>query len=352
MNVKSIAGQLGERRSRFALSSNSAGLFAGHWSDFVALTKPRVMMLAVFTALVGLSSAPGRLDPLTTSAAVLAIAAGAGAAGVLNMWYDADIDALMTRTAMRPIPRGKISRFEALVFGLFLAGFAVTVLALATNLAAAALLAGTIAFYIVVYTAWLKRATRQNIVIGGAAGALPPVIGWAAGTGEVGLEPLTLFLIIFLWTPPHFWALALNRTDDYARAGVPMLPVVAGRAATTHQILIYSSLLVLASELPWVLGFAGAVYGAIAAICGALFLLLAGQLNRSTGPDRRAAHVLFVFSIFYLFVLFAALLVDHGGGSLSLLRASHAGRTVGSVHAELLPGAVRSACCTVNFCEV
>ena len=183
MNVKSIAGQLGERRARFALSSDSAHPLADHWSvsDFVALTKPRVMMLAVFTALVGLSSAPARLDPLTTLAAVLAIAAGAGAAGVLNMWYDADIDAVMTRTAMRPIPRGKVSRFEALVFGLVLGGFAVVVLALATNLTAAALLACTILFYIVVYTAWLKRATRQNIVIGGAAGALPPVIGWAAG---------------------------------------------------------------------------------------------------------------------------------------------------------------------------
>ncbi len=354
MNVKSIAGQLGERRAGFALSSHSARSLAGHWrlSDFVALTKPRVMMLAVFTALVGLSIAPVRLDLLTTVAAVLAIAAGAGAAGVLNMWYDADIDAVMTRTAMRPIPRGRISRFEALVFGFVLGGFAVAVLALATNLTAAALLACTILFYIVVYTAWLKRATRQNIVIGGAAGALPPVIGWAAGTGEVGLEPLTLFLIIFLWTPPHFWALALNRTDDYARAGVPMLPVVAGRAATTRQILIYSGLLVLASELPWVLGFAGSIYGAIAAICGVLFLLLALQLNRSTAADRRAAHRLFVFSIFYLFVLFAALLTDHGSGSLSSMRSSHDGRTVGSAHAELLPGAVRSACCTVNFSEV
>jgi len=310
------------------------------------------MMLAVFTALVGLSSAPVRLDPLTTLATVLAIAAGAGAAGVLNMWYDADIDAVMTRTAMRPIPRGKISRFEALVFGLVLSGFAVAVLALATNLTAAALLACTIVFYIAVYTAWLKRATRQNIVIGGAAGALPPVIGWAAATGEVGLEPLTLFLIIFLWTPPHFWALALNRTDDYARAGVPMLPVVAGRAATTRQILIYSGLLVLASALPWVLGFAGTVYGAIAAICGALFLLLARQLNRSIEADRRAAHRLFVFSIFYLFVLFAALLIDHGGESFASMRSSHDGRTVGSVHAELLPGAARSARCTVNFSEV
>jgi protoheme IX farnesyltransferase len=329
MNVKSIAGQPGERRARFALSSDSAHALADHRSvsDFIALTKPRVMMLAVFTALVGLSSAPARLDPLSTVAAVLAIAAGAGAAGVLNMWYDADIDAIMSRTAMRPIPRGKISRSEALAFGLVLGGFAVVILALATNLAAAVLLAGTILFYIVVYTAWLKRATRQNIVIGGAAGALPPVIGSAAGTGEVGLEPLTLFLIIFLWTPPHFWALALNRTDDYARAGVPMLPVVAGRAATTHQILIYSGLLVLASELPWVLGFAGTVYGAIAAICGALFLLLAFQLNRNTGASRRAAHRLFVFSIFYLFALCAVLLVDHRGVSN---RSSHDSRTSAS----------------------
>jgi protoheme IX farnesyltransferase len=354
MNVKSIAGQLGERRSRFALSPDSAHPLADHWSvsDFAALTKPRVMMLAVFTALVGLSRAPVRLDSLATLAAVLAIAAGAGAAGVLNMWYDADIDAVMTRTAMRPIPRGKISRFEALVSGLVLGGLAVAVLALATNLTAAVLLACTIFFYIVVYTAWLKRATRQNIVIGGAAGALPPVIGWAAATGEVGLEPLTLFLIIFLWTPPHFWALALNRTDDYARAGVPMLPVVAGRAATTRQILVYSGLLVLASELPWVLGFAGTVYGAIAAICGAPFLLLAGQLNRSTGADRRAAHRLFLFSIFYLFALFAALLFDHGSGAFSSVRSSRDGRTVGWVHAEFLPGAIRSACCTVKFSEV
>jgi protoheme IX farnesyltransferase len=354
MNVKSIAGQIGERRARFVSSSHPADRLAGHWSlsDIVALTKPRVMMLAVFTALVGLSIAPSRLDPLTAFVAALAIAAGAGAAGALNMWYDADIDAIMSRTAMRPIPRGKVSRFEALVLGLVLGGFAVVALALATNLTAAALLAGTILFYVVVYTAWLKRATRQNIVIGGAAGALPPVIGWAAATGEIGLEPLTLFLIIFLWTPPHFWALALNRRDDYACAGVPMLPVVAGRAATTRQILIYSGLLVLASELPWVLGFAGAIYSAIAAICGALFLLLALQLHSSIEADRRTAHRLFVFSISYLFVLFAALLIDHGGESFSSMRSSHDGRTVGSVHAELLPGAVRSACCTVNFSEV
>jgi protoheme IX farnesyltransferase len=200
-----------------------------------------------------------------------------------------------------------------------------------------------------VYTAWLKRATRQNIVIGGAAGALPPVIGWAAATGDVGLEPLVLFLIIFLWTPPHFWALALNRTDDYARAGVPMLPVVAGRAATTRQILVYSGLLAVASELPWMLGFAGAIYGGIVTICGALFLLLAGRMNTSIEADRRAPHRLFVFSIFYLFALFAALLVDHGGDSFSAVRASHAGRTVGSAYADFLPGAVRSASGFINL---
>ena len=350
MNVKSIAGQFGERRSRYASSPDTDHALARHWSvsDFVVLTKPRVMMLAVFTALVGLSRAPVRLDPLTTFAAVLAIAAGAAAAGVLNMWYDADIDAVMSRTAMRPIPRGKISRSEALVFGLVLGGFAVAVLALATNLTAAALLAGTILFYVVVYTAWLKRATPQNIVIGGAAGALPPVIGWAAATGAVGLEPLTLFLIILLWTPPHFWALALNRTDDYARAAVLMLPVVAGRAATTRQILIYSGLMVLASELPWMLGFAGAIYGAIGAICGTIFLLLARQLNRSIAADRRAAHRLFVFSIFYLFVLFSALLVDHGRGSLSLMRSSSGGCAAGTVHAGLLQGAARDAPCFFN----
>ena len=352
MNVKTIAGRLGERRTRLALPSDSAHPLANHWRmfDFVALTKPRVMMLAVFTALVGLSSAPIRLDPLTTLAAVVAIAAGAGAAGALNMWYDADIDAVMSRTAMRPIPRGKITRFEALVFGLVLGGFAVVVLAFATNLLAAALLAGTILFYVVVYTAWLKRSTRQNIVIGGAAGALPPVIGWATATGEVGLEPLALFLIIFLWTPPHFLALALNRTDDYARAGVPMLPVVAGRAATTRQILIYSGLLALASELPWTLGFAGAVYGVIAAISGAVFLLLALQLHRGIEAYRRVAHRLFVFSIIYLFALFAALLIDHGSGSLSPTRSSR-GESV-SVHAELKSGTVRNAGCIANFSEV
>ena len=289
MNVKTIADQFCERPAVPA-SSHSADRLAERWrlSDFFELTKPRVMLLAVFTAVVGLISAGGQLDPLQALVAVLCIAAGAGAAGALNMWYDADIDAVMTRTAMRPIPRGRVSKVEALVFGAVLGAIAVVALALATNLTAAALLAGTILFYVVVYTAWLKRPTPQNIVIGGAAGALPPVIGWAAATGEIGLEPLTLFLIIFLWTPPHFWALALNRTDDYARAGVPMLPVVAGRDATARQILIYSGLLVLASELPWVLGFASTVYSAIAAICGALFLLL--RIPAEQERRRRSPH--------------------------------------------------------------
>jgi protoheme IX farnesyltransferase len=310
--------------------------------DFITLMKPRVMMLAVFTALVGLTSAPRELDPFHAFVAVLAITAGAGAAGVLNMWYDADIDAIMTRTAMRPIPRGKISQLEALVLGLTLATGAVLLLALATNLTAAALLGGTIFFYTVVYTAWLKRSTRQNIVIGGAAGALPPVIGWTAATGDVGLEPLVLFLIIFLWTPPHFWALALNRADDYARAGVPMLPVVSGSVATKRQILIYSALLVPTSVLPWAIGFAGAVYGATAAICGAILVVLAFQLRRSGEADRSAAHRLFVFSIIYLFVLFGALLVDPGGSLRSSMPASQSPRAgAGFVHVDLLSATVQ-----------
>src|SRR5271170_2468160 len=215
---------------RFSLATQSR--LAARLPYFLTLMKPRVMALAVFTAFVGMMVAPSRIDPLLGFVAILAIAAGAGAAGVLNMWYDADIDAVMTRTAARPIPRGSVSRIEALAFGLVLAGGAVFVLGIAANLKAAALLAFAIFFYIVVYTAWLKRSTPQNIVIGGAAGALPPIIGWAAATGDVGVEPLILFLIVFLWTPPHFWALALTRVDEYARAGVPMLPVVSGSAAT------------------------------------------------------------------------------------------------------------------------
>src|SRR6266851_10442135 len=269
---------------------------AARLPDFAMLMKPRVMVLAVFTALVGLMIAPGHLDPLRGFVAILAIAAGAGAAGVLNMWYDADIDGVMTRTAMRPIPRGTVTQREALVFGLVLAVVSVAALGLACNVMAAVLLAFAIFFYVAVYTMWLKRSTPQNIVIGGAAGALPPVIGWAAATGDIGLEPAILFLIIFLWTPPHFWALSLNRADEYDRAGVPMLPVVAGRAATIRQILIYVALLLPISMLPWALGFAGAIYGATAVVSGAIFIGLAWQLSRniSLEADRRAAHRLFV----------------------------------------------------------
>jgi len=282
-------------------------------ADFVTLMKPRVMLLAVFTALVGLIIAPVDLDPLLGSIAIFGIAMGAGAAGVLNMWYDADIDAVMARTARRPIPCGRISRAEALAFGVILACSAVSVLALALNVQAAALLAFTIFFYVVVYTIWLKRQTPQNIVIGGVAGALPPVIGWAAATGDVGPEPFILFLMIFMWTPPHFWALSLNRSDEYARAGVPMLPVIAGRAATTRQILIYSVLLVPISLLPWALGFAGTIYAATAIVSGAILVALTFRLHRRGDAEHRDASRLFVFSIFYLFVLFAALLGDHSG---------------------------------------
>jgi protoheme IX farnesyltransferase len=292
--------------SRFRVASRSGP--AVRLPDFFSLMKPRVMVLTVFTALVGLMIAPARLDPLLAVVAILAIAAGAGAAGVLNMWYDADIDAVMSRTAGRPIPRAAVSRGEALAFGLLLAGIAVAVLAL-VSLTAAVLLAFTIFFYVVVYTMWLKRRTPQNIVIGGAAGALPPVIGWAAATGEIALEPLILFLIIFLWTPPHFWALALNRTGDYARAGVPTLPLVVGRAGTTRQILIYSVLLFPVALLPWALGFTGAIYGGIAAGGGAAFIALAVAVARSNEADGRIAHRLFGFSIVYLAVLFAALLI-------------------------------------------
>ena len=285
---------------------------AARLPDFVTLMKPRVMSLAVFTALVGLLIAPGHLDPVSGCIAVLAIAIGAGAAGVLNMWYDADLDALMDRTATRPIPRSTVSRAEALAFGLVLAGGAVALLGLSTNILAAALLAFAIVFYVAVYTIWLKRRTPQNIVIGGAAGAMPPMIGWAAASGQISLESFALFMIIFLWTPPHFWALSLNRAEEYARAGVPMLPVTAGRAETKRQILIYSVLLAPISLLPWLMGFAGTIYGATALVGGTIFVALALQLRQSRVSERRVAHSLFGFSILYLFVLFTALLSSDG----------------------------------------
>jgi protoheme IX farnesyltransferase len=277
--------------------------------DYAALLKPRVMSLVVFTGFAGLSVAPGNLHPLQAAVAVLCIAVGAGAAGAINMWYDRDIDALMERTRNRPIPAGRVAPSKALAFGVTLALLSVMLMGVAVNSTAAALLALAIGFYVFVYTMWLKRRTPQNIVIGGAAGAFPPMIGWAAATGAISLESIALFLIIFMWTPPHFWALALNRADDYAKAGVPMLPVIAGKAETRRQILIYTSLLVPLSFAPLILGMAGIAYGAVVAVMGAGFLLLAIQVRRERGG--RAARHMFRFSILYLFVLFAALIVDH-----------------------------------------
>jgi protoheme IX farnesyltransferase len=278
--------------------------------DFFALLKPRVMSLVVFTAFVGMAVAPGEIHPVLGFAALLCIAVGAGAAGCLNMWYDADIDAGMARTANRPIPAGRMDAGAALGFGSTLAVFAVVSMYLFVNWAAAALLALTIAFYVFVYTIWLKRRTPQNIVIGGAAGAFPPMIGWAAVTGNVGIGALVLFAIIFFWTPPHFWALALLKKAEYAKVGVPMLPVVAGDAETRRQILLYSLLLAPLGVLPSAVGVAGAVYALVAAALGLVFLALAWRLYRS-GSDKDAGR-LFGFSLLYLFALFAALLVEHG----------------------------------------
>jgi protoheme IX farnesyltransferase len=284
--------------------------------DYVALMKPRVMSLVVFTALVGLAVAPVGLHPLIAFTALLCIAVGAGAAGALNMWYDADVDAVMTRTARRPVPMGRVKPGEALAFGLTLAGFAVVTLGLLVNTLAAALLAFTIFFYVVIYTVWLKRWTPQNIVIGGAAGAFPPMIGWAAATGSLSPEPVLLFLIIFFWTPPHFWALALYRTEDYARAGIPMLPVVSGDTATRRQILAHTLILVPLGIAPWTFGYAGTLYGVVALVAGATMLVLAWQVYREKRPDDRASKNLFAFSILYLFLLFAVLLVERGWGGL------------------------------------
>ncbi|MGF1609710.1 MAG: heme o synthase [Kiloniellales bacterium] len=282
---------------------------ASQVSDYLALLKPRVMSLVVFTGLAGMVAAPSSLHPLRAAAAVLGIAIGAGAAAAINMWYDRDIDALMERTRKRPIPAGRVAPAKALAFGITLGLFSVMFMGVTVNWTAAMLLALANGFYVFVYTIWLKRRTPQNIVIGGAAGAFPPLIGWAAVTGGVSIEPIVLFLIIFLWTPPHFWALALCRAGDYAKAGVPMLPVVAGKAETRRQILIYTSLLVPLSFAPLALGMAGIAYGAAAAVLGACFLLLAVLVLRERG-DRAARHM-FRFSILYLFVLFAALIIEH-----------------------------------------
>jgi heme o synthase len=282
-------------------------------SDYLALLKPRVMSLVAFTGFAGLVVAPGSLHPLLAAVAVLCIAVGAGAAGAINMWYDRDIDALMRRTRKRPIPAGQVAPDEALAYGVTLSLFSVMVMGVAVNWTAAALLVLASAFYVFVYTVWLKRRTPQNIVIGGAAGAFPPMIGWAAVTGGVSLESIALFLIIFVWTPPHFWALALYRADDYAKAGVPMLPVVAGKAETRRQVLIYTSLLVPLSFAPLLLGMAGIAYGAAAAVMGARFLLLAVRVLHERGE--LAARRMFRFSILYLFVLFAAMIVEHASAA-------------------------------------
>jgi protoheme IX farnesyltransferase len=280
--------------------------------DYFALMKPRVMSLVVFTALAGLAVAPVPLHPVLAFFALVCIAVGAGAAGALNMWYDSDIDAVMTRTAQRPVPAGRVRPGEALAFGLVLAGFSVVFLGLMINLLAAGLLAFTIFFYAVIYTMWLKRWTPQNIVIGGAAGAFPPMIGWAAATGGIGLESILLFLIIFFWTPPHFWALSLYSVEEYRRAGVPMLPVVAGADETRRQILIYSVLLAPIGALPWLLGTAGLAYGTTSIAGGALMVALAWRLYRS--PNKRTAKQLFGISILYLFVLFAMLILERALG--------------------------------------
>ena len=277
-------------------------------SDYVALLKPRVMSLVVFTGFVGMVLAPGHIHPLLGAIAVLCIAVAAGASGAINMWYDRDIDAVMERTRLRPLPAGRIAPDDALAFGILLSAFSIALMGLAVNWAAASLLALTIGFYVFVYTIWLKRRTPQNIVIGGAAGAFPPMIGWAAVTGDVSWTSIALFLLIFMWTPPHFWALALYRSGDYAAAKVPMLPVVAGERATKIQMLVYAALLVPVSVAPTLLGAVGWFYGAAALALSGLFVLAALRVLVSSG--HRAARQMFAYSILYLFVLFAMMLAD------------------------------------------
>jgi len=281
-------------------------------ADYVEILKPRVMALVVFTGFVGLVVAPGHLHPVLAVVAVLCLAVGAGAAGAINMWYERDIDALMRRTAGRPLPAGRMMPGEALGFSVVLGVGAVLLMGLAVNWVAAELLALTIGFYVFVYTIWLKRRTPQNIVIGGAAGAFPPIIGWAAVTGDIGWGAIALFAIIFFWTPPHFWALSLYRTGDYAAAGVPMLPVVAGPRETRRQMLLYTLVLWPAAAVPWLLGVAGGLYVACALLLSAVFTGAAIQVCYDEGE--RSARRMFGFSLLYLFLVFSLLLVDHTGG--------------------------------------
>jgi protoheme IX farnesyltransferase len=286
-------------------------------ADWIALLKPRVVMLVVFTGWIGMVIAPGQLHPVLAFTALLCITVAAGASGAINMWYDRDIDRLMRRTRNRPIPAGRIEPAGALAYGVVLAAFSVLVMALATNIVAAAVLAASILFYVFVYTMWLKRRTAQNIVIGGAAGAFPPVIGWAAVTGGIEALPVLLFAIVFFWTPPHFWSLSLWAHSDYARAGVPMLPVVAGARRTRREIVAYTVVLVAISLLPWAMGLAGAIYGLAAAALGAGFLACAWRVLRDRQNEvgisltnDAPARAAFKFSIAYLFILFAAMAVD------------------------------------------
>ena len=295
------------------MTTATAPLLPPDWRDFLALTKPRVMTLVVFTALCGMLAAPVAVNPVIGFTAILCTAIGAGASGALNMWYEADIDAVMKRTENRPLPAGRLDRQSALHFGVGLSFFAVVTMGLVVNVTAAAILAVSILFYVFVYTVWLKRRTPQNIVIGGAAGAFPPLIGWAAATGDVATLPVLLFLLIFLWTPPHFWALALFVKLDYAAAGVPMLPVVAGEATTRKQIGLYTIPMIACAVAPWPLGLAGAIYGLVAVAGSALFGWYALKVATRTSaaddamvPEKR----LFRWSILYLFLLFGALVVD------------------------------------------
>jgi heme o synthase len=284
------------------------------WRDFLALTKPRVMTLVVFTGLCGLLVAPAGIHPVLGFTAILCIALGAGAAGALNQWYEADIDAKMKRTAGRPLPAGRMDRQSALHFGVGLSCFSVILMGLATNWVAAAILVVSILYYVVVYTMWLKPRTPQNIVIGGAAGAFPPMIGWAAVTGDVSTLPALLFLIVFLWTPPHFWALALWVRMDYAAAGIPMLPVVAGERITRRHIFLYSLPMAAAAIAPWPMGLAGPIYGAAAVALTGWFLVLAARVGvRTAQADdaMRPEKQLFAWSVAYLFLIFGALVADH-----------------------------------------
>lgn len=294
-----------------SLSTPTYETLPADWRDFLALTKPRVMSLVVFTGLCGLLAAPGGIHPTLAFSAVLAIALGAGAAGALNQWYEADIDAQMKRTANRPLPAGRMDRQSALHFGVGLSCFSVMLMGVATNWVAAAILAVSILFYVLIYTVWLKRRTPQNIVIGGAAGAFPPMIGWAAVTGDTSLMPVLLFALIFMWTPPHFWALALFVKSDYAKAGVPMMPVVVGERSTRTQIFLYTLPMAAIAVAPWALSLAGPIYGVTAAIGSVLFILLAlPVLVRTSDAAMKPEKRLFAFSILYLFALFGALAVD------------------------------------------